>query len=146
MTLVMFGIFSGCIRQKGKGDMPTPSPTESPTKTPMTTLSPNFTLQFNEGMSLKNDKGPAYSQDWSPDETLLAVAGYGTLNLWRIKEYNVTLLAGHTSYIWGIDFSPNGETLASASQDGTVRLWKAPDYSKSDVLTTGLGVLLGVVA
>jgi WD40 repeat protein len=32
-------------------------------------------------------------------------------------------LAGHTSLIFGIDFSPDGKSLASASFDGSVRIW-----------------------
>ena len=30
---------------------------------------------------------------------------------------------GHTDMVWSVAFSPNGQTLASGSQDGTIRLW-----------------------
>jgi hypothetical protein len=32
-------------------------------------------------------------------------------------------LTGHTSYVFSLAFSPDGETLVSGSGDGTVRLW-----------------------
>jgi predicted NACHT family NTPase len=36
-------------------------------------------------------------------------------------------LAGHSSTVAGVAFSPNGQTIATASQDGTVKLWRAAD-------------------
>jgi WD40 repeat protein len=37
---------------------------------------------------------------------------------------SVCTLKGHTSTVWTIVFSPNGEYLASVSDDLTVNIWK----------------------
>src|SRR4051812_25467882 len=33
------------------------------------------------------------------------------------------VLAGHSDYVYGLAFSPDGKSLASTSGDGTLRLW-----------------------
>jgi len=47
--------------------------------------------------------------------------------------------AGHTGGVWGCAFSPDGTLLASASDDGTTRLWHLPDGTQRMVLTGHTG-------
>ena len=48
----------------------------------------------------------------------------GELRLWDVATAKpVSVLQGHTKGIWCVRFAPNGETLASLSDDSTVKLW-----------------------
>jgi cytosolic iron-sulfur protein assembly protein CIAO1 len=40
--------------------------------------------------------------------------------------YCATTISGHASTVWSLAWSPNGEYLASASDDRTVRIWRRP--------------------
>ena len=44
-------------------------------------------------------------------------------------------LEGHTDLVWSVAFSPNGETLASGSQDRTIRLWNPNNGNLKRTLT-----------
>lgn len=46
-----------------------------------------------------------------------------TVKLWKRHGSLLRTLDGHSDVVWGISFSPDGKTLASASKDETVILW-----------------------
>lgn len=94
---------------------------------------------------------------FSPDGQTVASAGSDTLvRLWQIadlaqmtsREDNVTCqhaqLAAHTDTIFGIAFSPNGQYLASASADQTVRLWDLTHKAPPQTLIGHTGTVYAV--
>jgi len=71
---------------------------------------------------------------------LLASGGpAGEVRLWEIQKSQpatcVAIIAGHTSRVRGLAFSPDGTTLASASWDRTVKLWDVASGSLLQTLT-----------
>jgi eukaryotic-like serine/threonine-protein kinase len=62
----------------------------------------------------------------SPDSQRLAAgfaAGDTDIHVWELGTGAETRLAGHSGWIVGLAFSPDGQTLASASTDQTLGLW-----------------------
>lgn len=64
------------------------------------------------------------SMDFSKDGNTVAITMGTTIRLWDITTNTERAsLEGHTSGIESVVFSPDGKTLASGSNDGTIRFW-----------------------
>ncbi|MEO0458807.1 MAG: WD40 repeat domain-containing protein, partial [Cyanobacteria bacterium P01_A01_bin.114] len=67
---------------------------------------------------------PVFTMQFSPERNLLAFAGVsGVIQVQDLETDMAYRLSDHDDVIWQIRFSADGATLASASEDSTVKLW-----------------------
>ncbi len=80
------------------------------------------------------------SMQFSPNGKLLAVASSTSIWVYDVKNSEVLFrLVGHVQTVSSVAFSPNSKTLASASWDGTVRLWDTKTGAHLQTLTGHTG-------
>jgi hypothetical protein len=90
-------------------------------------------------MKLEGHSDIIYSAVLSPDNKVLATAGYDrAIRLWDVTTGQVIkTLLGHNGAIYDLDFDPTGRVLASASADETVKLWQVSTGTRLDTLSQG---------
>lgn len=83
-----------------------------------------------------------------PQGSILAVGGVDTdIHLWEVgvdrTPQHAATLRGHTGVVNHLSLSHDGELLASAADDGNVRLWRIPSPDRPD-LATSRSTLIGL--
>lgn len=89
------------------------------------------------------------TDDWvpspvfSPDNKLIAIINHGDykFQLWNISDGKLLYtFEKHTNVVTSVDFSPDGQLLASGSSDHTINIWQVSDgaYSQSLVVPDGV--------
>jgi WD40 repeat protein len=78
-----------------------------------------------------------YAAVWSPDQSLIATAGYDRRILLHNAESGELFreMNGHNGAIFDLQFSPDGTLLASASADGTIKVWHVATRERLDTLS-----------
>src|SRR5260370_1055354 len=75
---------------------------------------------------------------------LLGIAGLALLTPPPLAAQPVLTLKGHTGFISGVAFSPDGKSLVSGSWDKTVRVWNATTGQPVLTLKGHLGTVWSV--
>jgi WD40 repeat protein len=87
---------------------------------------------------LKLEGTPGNVVKFSPDSRLLAVGHgqNGTLSLWRVADGSPveTFKKTAATYLYSIDFTPDGQLLASGQDSGTVKLWSVETLEEQHTL------------
>ena len=98
-----------------------------------------------EGVIARIGKGETHDIQYSPDGTQLMVAC--TIGIWiydTVTGQPVDLLTGHMGTVNSVVFNPDGDIMASASDDHTIRLWDAQTGKHERTLTGHTGRVLSV--
>ena len=75
---------------------------------------------------LLGHKGPVRAVDISPDGQSIVSAGNKTVKIWDLNSGQlITSIQAHNKIIWDVAYSPNGNTIASASADNLIKIWDA---------------------
>ena len=84
----------------------------------------NFTNADLSKSALTRTLGGVLSATFSPDGKLLATSVDNEIWLWEVGNIKqIITYNGHTGWVQFLAFSPDGEILASGSNDQTIRLW-----------------------
>ncbi len=104
-----------------------------------------FSLEENQAMLTIPDGSFGI---FSPDGRHLAALSFGVSSGNAVKLWDATTgqelhtLIGHTDWIVGLAFSPDGKRLASTSLDGTLRIWSLTPGEET-VAVSGPGSIYG---
>ena len=82
--------------------------------------------------------GPVFDLAWSPNDEMLASAGYKQVHVWRMDSPAPLLtFRGHTELVRSVAWSPDGALIASTGDDGVAHVWKSKSGEIVATLRTG---------
>lgn len=114
---------AGCASTSVKRSGPTPQPTPL---VPSGRISPENAARITRLATFEPRDGLARAVAWSPDSRIVASGGYHDVCLWDVATGTLRArLTGHTNQVYSLAWSAPSALLASASSDGTIRLWDA---------------------
>ncbi|NJO06776.1 MAG: hypothetical protein HC876_15350, partial [Chloroflexaceae bacterium] len=117
------GWLSTSLASQFVADVP-PTPEPTPTAPPPPLEQALFETPL-DGLEV-----PLVTSAIAPDGPLVAGGTVsGTVYLWGAESTPRYVLRGHTDWVRGLAFGPESFLLASASDDGTVRVWRTSDGS-----------------
>ncbi|AFY56498.1 WD40 repeat-containing protein [Rivularia sp. PCC 7116] len=72
----------------------------------------------------------------SKNYIIASASGDSTIKLWNTNGKLITALQGHKGAVWDVEFTPDGKTLVSGSEDKTLMLWNLEKVIDSDKVLT----------
>lgn len=101
-----------------------------------------FAVAADEAKTIATHDRWVTSVTHSPDGSIIATAGGQSLQyrpgdvlLWEAASGNlIAALEGHTSNVWSVAFSPDGQTLVSSGYDGKVIVWSVAEKKSTATL------------
>lgn len=87
-----------------------------------------------EVLSIPSQSVSAYFSPLDDGASLVTASEGGLITVFDIRpSHELLTFSGHTDWVWGLAFSPDGDRLATSSFDGTAHVWQLPsDPSAAD--------------
>src|SRR5256885_2090045 len=80
--------------------------------------------KYQEERAYRGSKDPVRGLAWSRDGRWIASSAGNEIHVWNPEDGKLkTSLKGHEKPVSTVAFAPDGQTLASGSDDFSVRLW-----------------------